>query len=273
MRMVEASGVAVLAVDPTSRFTGGAILGDKTRMPQLSSDPLAYVRPSATRGSLGGVTRSTSDAMTILEAAGFPQVIIETVGVGQSETAVSDLVDCVLLVLPPSGGDDLQAMKRGIMEVADIVVVNKADGDTESAAHQSVQHHRSTLGLLPQRFSAWRPQVMPVSAHTGRNLDELLGMLTSFRQTVSASGELAEARRRQHGLAAQLSMQQIVLERLQYDVAVRAFLGLCLPPGGQGIKGGGNSGSLAHCRLSPRCIAQLAAECFLREHHAANQAY
>mmetsp|Transcript_42921 Transcript_42921/g.111283 ORF Transcript_42921/g.111283 Transcript_42921/m.111283 type:complete len:388 (-) Transcript_42921:2-1165(-) len=253
MKLVERDKVAVLAVDPSSQFSGGAILGDKTRMPRLSHHPSAYVRPSPTRGSLGGVARATSDAVLILEAAGYGTVLVETVGVGQSETAIAELVDCVLLVLPPSGGDDLQAMKRGIMEIADAVVVNKADGETERVAEQSAQQHRSTLGLMPRRWHTWSPKVLACSALTGKGVPELLAMLDTFQSKVAAAGELATRRRAQAGRVTQLGVQQLVLEQLAADPHVAAFLA------------GSQGGIAALGALPPRCLAQIAAKRFMEE--------
>lgn len=186
--------VAVLAIDPSSESSGGAILGDKTRMPRLSSLNNAFVRPSPSRGSLGGVSRSTADAMTICFEAGFTHVLVETVGVGQSELAVSNLVDCFTLILPPVGGDELQSIKRGITEVADIVLVNKADGPTRMAAMRAAATFKATLGLRPSPRQSWSTAVLPISAHTGAGFDTLLKLFEEFFERMSESGELAEVR-------------------------------------------------------------------------------
>ena len=158
--------VAVLAVDPSSRRTGGSILGDKTRMDNLARHPAAYIRPSAAGLTLGGVARRTADAIQLVEAAGFDVVIIETVGVGQSETAVSDLTDLFLLLLPPAGGDELQGIKKGVVELSDIVVINKADGDLVPAARRAVADYTAALQLLRPISAHWRPPVLATSAAT-----------------------------------------------------------------------------------------------------------
>lgn len=186
--------VAVLAIDPSSESSGGAILGDKTRMPRLSALDNAFVRPSPSRGSLGGVSRSTADAMTICFQAGFTHVLVETVGVGQSELAVSNLVDCFTLILPPVGGDELQSIKRGITEVADIVLVNKADGPTRMAAMRAAATFKATLGLRPSRRRSWSTAVLPISAHTGAGFDNFLKTLEDYFERTFESGELAEVR-------------------------------------------------------------------------------
>ena len=150
--------VAVLAVDPSSRRSGGSILGDKTRMQRLAQAPEAFIRPSPAGGTLGGVTRRTREAALACEAAGFDVVVIETVGVGQSESAVADMVDSFLLLLAPGGGDELQGIKRGIVELADLVVINKADGELLAAALRAQADYRAALQLLRPRPSAWTPR-------------------------------------------------------------------------------------------------------------------
>ena len=146
-----------MAVDPSSQRSGGSILGDKTRMPELACAEAAFIRPSPTRGTLGGVARRTREAMLATEAAGFDVVIVETVGVGQSETAVAEMVDLFLLLLAPGGGDELQGIKRGIMELADLIVVNKADGKLKDAAGRTAAEYQSALQLLRPRSPNWRP--------------------------------------------------------------------------------------------------------------------
>jgi LAO/AO transport system kinase len=184
--------VAVLAVDPSSDASGGAILGDKTRMSRLSSLDAAFVRPSPTRGALGGVARTTAEALAVCGAAGYSRLLVETVGVGQSEIAVADLVDCMLLVLPPVGGDELQAIKRGITEVADVVAVNKADGAMKTAAAMAAASFRATIHLHPIRKQSWTPVVLPVSAHSGEGVVALLEALNEYWRAMQASGELRE---------------------------------------------------------------------------------
>jgi LAO/AO transport system kinase len=159
--------VAVLAVDPSSPRSGGSLLGDKTRMETLSRDPNAFIRPTPTGGSLGGVARRTRDAILLCEAAGFDRILVETVGVGQSEIAVADMVDMFLLLLVPGGGDELQGLKKGIVEIADAVIVNKADGDLADAADRAVRDYRSALHLLRGASPDWAVPVLRCSALTG----------------------------------------------------------------------------------------------------------
>ncbi|MBO21847.1 MAG: methylmalonyl Co-A mutase-associated GTPase MeaB [Rhodospirillaceae bacterium] len=186
--------VAVLAVDPSSRRSGGSILGDKTRMEQLSRMPEAFIRPSPTAGTLGGVARRTREVMLACEAAGFGVILIETVGVGQSETAVADLVDMFLLLLLPGGGDELQGLKRGIMELADLLVVNKADGEMAGAARRSAAEFTNAVRLLHPAASDWVPPVLTCSSLENRGIDEVCETTEQFRAQASNSGAL-EARR------------------------------------------------------------------------------
>jgi LAO/AO transport system kinase len=165
--------VAVLAIDPSSSVSGGSILGDKTRMADLGRDPAAFIRPTPASGTLGGVARRTREAMVLCEAAGFDLVIVETVGVGQSEIAVADLVDLFLLVASPAGGDELQGIKRGIMELADVIAVNKADGDLTDAAQRSAADLRHAVHLLRPKRPAWEVVVLTCSALTGAGIPEL----------------------------------------------------------------------------------------------------
>src|SRR6478672_11136472 len=160
----QAHRVAVLAVDPSSTRSGGSILGDKTRMEQLTRSPLAFVRPSPTGGTLGGVARRTREALLLCEAAGFDVVLVETVGVGQSEVAVAGMVDCFMLLIAPAAGDELQGIKRGIMELADLVVVNKADGDLAAIAGITAADYANALHLVRPRIAAWVPRVLTCSA-------------------------------------------------------------------------------------------------------------
>lgn len=190
--------VAVLAVDPSSSQTGGSLLGDKTRMPELSCDMNAYIRPSPSRGSLGGVTRTTNDAIVLCEAAGYDIILVETVGVGQSEFVVSDMVDMFCLLIPPAGGDELQGIKKGIVEVADLVVVNKSDGDLVPAARRIQMEYVSAVKYMRQRSRVWKPQVLRISSLTKEGVPELWQMIQQFRQAVSECGELLKKRQHQH---------------------------------------------------------------------------
>ena len=181
--------VAVLAVDPTSAVSGGSILGDKTRMETLSVNPNAFVRPSPAGKTLGGVTRRTRESLLLCEAAGFDVIIIETVGVGQSETAVSDMTDMFLLLLSPGGGDDLQGIKRGIMELADLVLVNKADGDQTHLANQTVSDYGAALHFMQTRTPSWTPRIQSCSALHNQGVAEVWQTAQEFRGALTDSGE------------------------------------------------------------------------------------
>jgi LAO/AO transport system kinase len=188
--------VAVLAVDPSSSISGGSILGDKTRMEQLSTRDEAFIRPSPAAGSLGGVADKTREAMLLCEAAGFDVIIVETVGVGQSETAVAGMTDVFCLLQLPNAGDDLQAIKKGIVELADIVVINKADIDP-LAADFAASQMRSAMTLLQPTSSHWQPPVLKLSAVRREGIDAFWQQISDYRRVMSESGELARKRRHQ----------------------------------------------------------------------------
>jgi LAO/AO transport system kinase len=188
--------VAVLAVDPTSALSGGSILGDKTRMERLSRDPNAFIRPSPSGGMLGGVAHMTREAMLVCEAAGYDVVIVETVGVGQSETAVAGMTDCFVLVALPNAGDDLQAIKRGIVELVDVVAVNKADIDPKAAELARTQI-ANALSMLRPHEENWTAPVVTLSALKAQGVDGFWGECERFRDTLTRSGALAAKRRRQ----------------------------------------------------------------------------
>ncbi|MEQ8823588.1 MAG: methylmalonyl Co-A mutase-associated GTPase MeaB [Filomicrobium sp.] len=189
--------VAVLAVDPTSKRTGGSILGDKTRMARLAVHPNAFIRPSPTSGTLGGVTRKTRETMALVEAFGFDVVIVETVGVGQSEVAVADMVDFFLVLLLPGGGDDLQGIKKGIIEIADMIAINKADGENVARAKASAGEYRHALSILAPHSATWSPPVITISGIGNLGLDDLWGKVTQHRDLMQASGEFDQRRQRQ----------------------------------------------------------------------------
>jgi len=189
--------VAVLAVDPSSTRTGGSILGDKTRMELLSREPNAFIRPSPSGGTLGGVARRSREAMLLCEAAGYDVVLIETVGVGQSEIAVSDMVDMFLLMLSPAGGDDLQGIKRGIMELADLVIINKADGELKKAAHRAAADYQTALGLMRPKQTCWTASVMLASARENTGLDQVWEQIQAFELVMKNSGTLVKMRTEQ----------------------------------------------------------------------------
>jgi LAO/AO transport system kinase len=189
--------VAVLAVDPSSERTRGSILGDKTRMVNLSQDPKAFIRPSPSSGSLGGVGRKTRETMLLCEAAGFDVILVETVGVGQSETMVADMVDFYLVLMLAGAGDELQGIKRGILEMADLIAVNKADAGNEKAAERARREYESALELMHGRNPDWRVPVIKCLGLTGVGIDKLWAEVEKHRAMCTASGALEERRKEQ----------------------------------------------------------------------------
>ena len=216
--------VAVLAVDPSSARSGGSILGDKTRMEQLSREPLAFIRPSPSQTQLGGVARRTREAVALCEAAGFDVVLIETVGVGQSETVVADLSDLFLLLLAPAGGDELQGVKRGIMEMADLILVNKADGDLKPAALRTVADYSGALQLLRRRPQdpPGFPKAMPVSALSQDGLAQAWGEMQTLVRWRKDNGHWDRTRAAQARSWFEDEVRQGLLARLTADPAIRA---------------------------------------------------
>ena len=186
--------VAVLAIAPSAARSGGSILGDKTRMEMLARDPNAFIRPSPAGRTLGGVARRTREAMLLVEAAGYDVVLIETVGVGQSETSVADMVDMFVLLLSPGGGDELQGIKRGIMELADLVVVNKADGDLIPAARRAALEYKAALHLMRPKNPYWTPEVRLASALKGEGLEDIWEAVRRHRGALSDGGEIERVR-------------------------------------------------------------------------------
>ena len=220
----EGHRLAVLAVDPSSRRSGGSILGDKTRMGELSNRPGAFIRPSPGGGQLGGVARRTREAMLLCEAAGFDVVLVETIGVGQSEVAVADMVDLFALLVAPGGGDELQGIKRGIMELADLVVVNKADGDLAPAAGRTRADYASAVHLLRPKWRGWATEVLAVSALAGTGIAEVWEAIERFRAAVEADGELDAARAGQATAWLWSEVGDTLLDRFRADPAVAAEL-------------------------------------------------
>jgi LAO/AO transport system kinase len=188
--------VAVLAVDPSSSISKGSILGDKTRMEKLVASDSAFIRPSPTSGSLGGVARKTREAILVCEAAGYDVVLVETVGVGQSETAVAEMVDFFLVLKLAGAGDELQGIKRGILELADLIAINKADGDNVQAAEFARAEFERALGILRSE-DLWQPRVMTCSGQTGAGLEEIWQLITEHHELLSGDGELERRRRQQ----------------------------------------------------------------------------
>ncbi|MEI2643248.1 MAG: methylmalonyl Co-A mutase-associated GTPase MeaB [Candidatus Nanopelagicales bacterium] len=189
--------VAVLAVDPSSSRTGGAILGDKTRMERLSADSNAFIRPSPASGSLGGVARATRESILLCEAAGFDVVLVETVGVGQSETTVSEMVDIFVVLMLSGAGDELQGIKRGVLEIADLIAVNKADGDNVKRARMAAADYRRAIHLMTPASPNWTPPVLTCSALTNEGLPQIWEQIVAHRDRLAATGERQERRQRQ----------------------------------------------------------------------------
>jgi len=216
--------VAVLSVDPSSPASGGSILGDKTRMAELARHPEVFIRPTPSGGTLGGVARRTREALLVCEAAGFDIVLVETVGVGQSETAVAGMTDLFLLLLVPGGGDELQGIKRGIVELADLVLVNKADGDLAGAAERAVDAYRNALTLLRPRAAGWEVPVAACSSLTGAGIPGAWDTMQRYRETLTASGELAARRASQAGDWLWGETAETLVERLREHPGVRELL-------------------------------------------------
>lgn len=217
--------VAVLAVDPTSTRSGGSIMGDKTRMAQLAQSSAAFIRPSPTSGTLGGVARKTRETMALVEAAGFDVVIVETVGVGQSEIAVAGMVDFFLVLLLAGGGDDLQGIKRGIVEIADMIAITKADGDNVNRAKRAAAVYQGALSIITPTSPNWAPPVLTVSAQDNRGLDELWARIAEHKDTMGASGEFTARRGTQAVHWMRDLLQERLLAALQTDTRVAERLG------------------------------------------------
>ena len=216
--------VAVLAVDPSSARSGGSILADKTRMPRLSGDANAFVRPSPSSGTLGGVAAKTRESMLICEAAGFDVVLVETIGTGQSETMVADMTDFFLVLMLPGAGDELQGLKKGVIEIADMLAINKADGDNINRAKAAAAEYRAALQILNPRSPNWSTPVVTYSALTGAGIAELWDTVLEHRERMIKAGEL-EARRREQQVKWMWAMlEERVFARLKSDPILKAKL-------------------------------------------------
>jgi len=213
--------VAVLAVDPSSARSGGSILGDKTRMARLSASDDAYIRPSPSSGTLGGVAAKTREAMLLCEAAGFDVILVETVGIGQSETAVSDMTDFFLALMLPGAGDELQGIKKGLVELADMIAINKADGDNVKRANTAAAEYRSALHIVEPRSEHWQPPVVTYSALTGAGIAELWQKVLDHRRAMTACGDFAARRREQQVKWMWSMLEQRIMARLRSDASVR----------------------------------------------------
>jgi LAO/AO transport system kinase len=233
--------VAVLAVDPSSTRTGGSILGDKTRMARLAVDANAFIRPSPAAGTLGGVAAKTRETMLICEAAGFDVILVETVGIGQSETAVADMTDFFLVLMLPGAGDELQGIKKGVVELADMIAVNKADGDNVKRAKAAAGEYRAALHILTPRSPTWAPPVTTYSALTGDGIEALWTQVLAHRQQLSAVGEFA-ARRREQQVKWMWSMLQ---DRFHFALTTNAKLKARMPAIERAVADGTLSPALA----------------------------
>ena len=216
--------IAVLAVDPSSKRGGGAILGDKTRMTELARSPAAFIRPSSAGDRAGGVARHTREAILLCEGAGFDTVLVETVGVGQAETAVAEIVDMFVLILPPAAGDELQGIKRGVVELADFVLVNKADGELAAAAHRSTADYASALRLLRPPVPEWAVPVRAISALEGIGIPEVWDEVARFRAALERSGAWSRRRAEQARAALWFEVGDSLVERFRAAPAVSARL-------------------------------------------------
>ena len=214
--------VAVLAVDPSSVRTGGSILGDKTRMQKLAADERAFVRPSPSAGTLGGVAARTRETMLLCEAAGYDVVLVETVGIGQSEIAVASMTDTFLALMLPGAGDELQGIKKGLLELVDVVAVNKADGAHERDARAAARELAGALRMVTPTGASWRPPVLACSAQTGAGLSEVWAAVTRHRDTLASSGDLAAKRADQQVQWMWATVRDRLMDRLRDDPAVRA---------------------------------------------------
>ncbi|OZE28524.1 methylmalonyl Co-A mutase-associated GTPase MeaB [Rhodococcus sp. 05-2254-6] len=226
MRLIEKGHrVAVLAVDPSSTRTGGSILGDKTRMSRLAVQENAYIRPSPTSGTLGGVARATRETIVLLEAAGFDVILVETVGVGQSEVTVANMVDCFTFLTLARTGDQLQGIKKGVLELADLVAVNKADGKHATDAKNAARELAGALRLIYPHDAIWKPPVLTMSAIEGTGLDEYWDTVLSHQQVLSDAGEFAEKRRKQQVDWTWTMVNDQLLRRLAQNPSVKAIRG------------------------------------------------
>jgi LAO/AO transport system kinase len=214
--------VAVLAVDPSSARSGGSILGDKTRMTRLAASDCAYIRPSPSSGTLGGVATKTREAMLLCEAAGFDVILVETVGIGQSETAVADMTDFFLALMLPGAGDELQGIKKGLVEIADMIAINKADGDNLKRANTAAAEYRSALHILSPRSQHWHPPVETYSALTGAGIATLWEKILEHRKVMTTSGDFASRRREQQVEWMWSILEQRTMARLRADASIRA---------------------------------------------------
>jgi LAO/AO transport system kinase len=242
MRLVgQGKRVAVLAIDPSSSLTGGSILGDKTRMNRLALEPNAYIRPSPSSLSPGGIARRTRETMLLCEAAGFDVVMVETVGVGQGETAVSQMVDFFLVLLLPGSGDELQGIKKGILELADAIVVNKADADNKARANHALSDLKAALHYLPRHRATWATRTLAVSGLTGEGLDEIWKTVEEHREMLEGTGQLQSIRAEQQ----RSWLWSLLADRLEQAFRLNAKVAALLPQSEADVLAGRTTAPLA----------------------------
>jgi len=216
--------VAVLAVDPSSSRSGGSILGDKTRMETLANNPNAYIRPSPSSGRLGGVTRTTRETMMVMEAAGYDVILVETVGAGQNETVVADMTDFFLVLMLPGAGDELQGIKKGVLELADMIAVNKSEGDNDKKAEAARQHYANALHIMTAKDAPWQPPAIKISGLHGLGLEELWEGICDHREIMTENGRLEATRRVQNTKWMWSMLEDRVMEAVKIHPEVRDIL-------------------------------------------------
>ncbi|ETM51344.1 LAO/AO transport system ATPase, variant 1 [Phytophthora nicotianae] len=251
--------VAVLAIDPSSSRSGGSILGDKTRMEKLSNDPNAFVRPSPSRGTLGGVAQHTNEIVLLCEAGGYDIILVESVGLGQSEIVIDDTVDMVMLLVSPAGGDDLQGQKKGIVEIADIVVVNKADGDLKGPAKHTAVDYMHAMHLMRRKDPDWEPKVKMISALEKKGIDNVWAIIEEYRKTMGELDKIAQKRNAQSSKWMWNQLNEQLMRSVSRSITVRH-------------KAEKMKKDLVHGFISPRSAAATVLELFLKSQKEEPQA-
>jgi LAO/AO transport system kinase len=234
--------LAVVCIDPSSTVTGGSILGDKTRMMNLSRHERAYVRPSSNGGTFGGLSGDTHDVVSLCQAASYSLVLVETVGLGQSEVEIAESVDMLILIVPPGGGDELQGVKKGIMEVADMLIVNKADGNLLPAARSTAADYRGAMQFIRPRVEGWKTPVLLTSAHTGEGVDKVWSKILEFQSLLINSGGLEKKRKSQSRYWMWKHLKNLIIQQTNEDPQLREFANEM-------------ENALDHGRITPRVAA------------------
>ncbi|KAG7396686.1 hypothetical protein PHYBOEH_001915 [Phytophthora boehmeriae] len=249
--------VAVLAIDPSSSRSGGSILGDKTRMEKLANDPNAFVRPSPSRGTLGGVAQHTNEIVLLCEAGGYDIILVESVGLGQSEIVIDDTVDMVMLLVPPAGGDELQGQKKGIVEIADIVVVNKADGELAAPAKHTAVDYMHAMHLMRRKDPDWEPKVKMISAMEKKGIDKVWGIIEEYRATMNSFDKITQKRNTQSSKWMWNQLNEQLMKSVSRNTTVRR-------------KADKMKEDLVHGFISPRSAAATVLELFLKSQQDSN---